>query len=309
MEMLNAADLIARINHPKTSKLKLEVVSLDSTNIQLNAGLEILCKNSLKDITRSDIIILPAMWGNPRGVVKKYPEFLEWLRKAALEDPLICAVGTGSYFLAEAGLLEHKTATTHWYYFNQFENTYPNVELKRERFITKSGNIYCTGSVNSVRDVMLHIIEQHYGEHVANQVSSHFTHELKLSYASSFLNIAGHNFHDDEAVIDIQEWMHKHFNEDINMQEISKTFELSQRSLNRRFKLATGLSPVQYLQEIRLEKAKELLKTSNLAIAEVAYNVGYPDSAYFSVLFKRIVSLSPSEYRRLVRKKIFKLDL
>lgn len=309
MEMLNAADLIARINHPKTSKLKLEVVSLDSTNIQLNAGLEILCKNSLKDITRSDIIILPAMWGNPRGVVKKYPEFLEWLRKAALEDPLICAVGTGSYFLAEAGLLEHKTATTHWYYFNQFENTYPNVELKRERFITKSGNIYCTGSVNSVRDVMLHIIEQHYGEHVANQVSSHFTHELKLSYASSFLNIAGHNFHDDEAVIDIQEWMHKHFNEDINMQEISKSFELSQRSLNRRFKLATGLSPVQYLQEIRLEKAKELLKTSNLAIAEVAYNVGYPDSAYFSVLFKRIVSLSPSEYRRLVRKKIFKLDL
>jgi len=309
MEMLNAADLIARINHPKTSKLKLEVVSLDSTNIQLNAGLEILCKNSLKDITRSDIIVLPAMWGNPRGVVKKYPEFLEWLRKAALEDPLICAVGTGSYFLAEAGLLKHKTATTHWYYFNQFENTYPNVELKRERFITKSGNIYCTGSVNSVRDVMLHIIEQHYGEHVANQVSSHFTHELKLSYASSFLNIAGHNFHDDEAVIDIQEWMHKHFNEDINIQEISKTFEISQRSLNRRFKLATGLSPVQYLQEIRLEKAKELLKTSNLAIAEVAYNVGYPDSAYFSVLFRRIVSLSPSEYRRLVRKKIFKLDL
>jgi transcriptional regulator GlxA family with amidase domain len=309
MEMLNAADLIARIHHPKSSKLKLQIVSLDEANIKLNAGLEILCKNKLSDIVKSDIIILPAMWGNPLGVSKKYPEFLQWLRLKSQDKPLICAVGTGSYFLAEAGLLDHKVATTHWYYFDQFEKHYPNVQLKRERFITKSGNIYCTGSVNSVRDVLLHIIEQHYGEQVANQVSSHFTHELKLSYPSSFLNSPGQNFHDDEAIIDIQEWMHQHFNIEINMSQVSKKFELSQRSLNRRFKKATGLSPIQYLQEIRLEKAKELLKTSNLAIAEVAYNVGYPDSAYFSSLFRRVVTLSPGEYRRLVRKKIFKVDL
>ena len=103
--------------------------------------------------------------------------------------------------------------------------------------------------------------------------------------------------------------MHKHFNSEINMRKVSQNFELSQRSLNRRFKQATSLSPLQYLQEIRLEKAKELLKTSNLTIAEVAYNVGYPDSAYFSALFRRMVTLSPGEYRRLVRKKIFKVDL
>lgn len=309
MEMLNAADLIARIHHPKTSKLKLQVVSLDKTNIQLNAGLEILCENTLSDIVKSDIIIIPAMWGNPLGVTKKYPDFLEWLRINSQNEPLICAVGTGSYFLAEAGLLDHKVATTHWYYFDQFEKNFPKAQLKRERFITKSGNIYCTGSVNSVRDVLLHIIEQHYDEQVANQVSSHFTHELKLSYASSFLNLPGQNFHDDETIIDIQEWMQKNFNADINMHKVGHAFELSQRSLNRRFKKATGLSPLQYLQGIRLEKAKELLKTSNLAISEVAYSVGYPDSAYFSALFKRVVTISPGEYRRLVRKKIFKVDL
>jgi transcriptional regulator GlxA family with amidase domain len=234
---------------------------------------------------------------------------LEWLRINSQNEPLICAVGTGSYFLAEAGLLDHKVATTHWYYFDQFEKNFPKAQLKRERFITKSGNIYCTGSVNSVRDVLLHIIEQHYDEQVANQVSRHFTHELKLSYASSFLNLPGQNFHDDETIIDIQEWMQKNFNADINMHKVGHAFELSQRSLNRRFKKATGLSPLQYLQGIRLEKAKELLKTSNLAISEVAYSVGYPDSAYFSALFKRVVTISPGEYRRLVRKKIFKVDL
>ncbi|MAM71157.1 MAG: AraC family transcriptional regulator [Gammaproteobacteria bacterium] len=309
MEMLNAADLIARIHHPKKQRLKLQVVSLDKTDIQLNAGLQIRCDLTLEDIDQTDMLILPAMWGNPLGVVKKYPEFLDWLRKTAANKPMICAVGTGSYFLAEAGLLDGLVATTHWYYFDQFESQYPKVQLKRERFITKSGRIYCTGSVNSVRDVMLHIIEQHYDEQVANQVSSHFTHELKLSYTTSFLNIPGQNFHDDESIINIQERMHQLFNTEINMQSLTDEFDLTQRSLNRRFKKATGLSPLQYLQQIRLDKAKELLKTTNLNVSEVADSVGYTDAAYFSALFKRKVSLSPGEYRRLVRKKIFKLDI
>ena len=122
MEMLNAADLIARIHHPKKQRLKLQVVSLDKTDIQLNAGLQIRCDLTLEDIDQTDMLILPAMWGNPLGVVKKYPEFLDWLRKTAANKPMICAVGTGSYFLAEAGLLDGLVATTHWYYFDQFES-------------------------------------------------------------------------------------------------------------------------------------------------------------------------------------------
>jgi len=156
---------------------------------------------------------------------------------------------------------------------------------------------------------MLHIIVQHYDEKIANLVSSHFTHELKLSYTTTFLNTPGHNFHDDELIISLQEHMHRDFNTNLYMKKLGDSFDLSQRSLNRRFKKATGLSPVQYLQQIRLDKAKELLKTTNLNIAEVADQVGYSDNAYFSALFKRQISLSPGEYRRLVRKKIFKLDI
>ncbi len=309
MEMLNAADLIARIHHPKTPNLELQVANLDQGDIQLNAGLQVRCNQSFNTLPRADLLILPAMWGNPSGVVKKYPEFLSWLRQTVSQDCIICAVGTGSYFLAEAGLLDGLVATTHWYYFEHFEKKYPRVQLKRERFITKSGNIYCTGSVNSVRDVMLHIIQQHYDEKIANLVSSHFTHELKLSYTMTFLSTPGHNFHDDELIISLQENMHRNFNKDLDMKELGESFDLSQRTLNRRFKNATSLSPLQYLQQIRIDKAKELLKTTNLNIAEVGSQVGYSDNAYFSALFKRQVSLSPGEYRRLVRKKIFKLDI
>lgn len=308
VEMLNAADLINRIERHSKGKLSMRIVSMDGKNISLNAGLELVCHHSLADVDETDMIILPALWGNPRGVIKQYPALIEWLKLQHERNVIICAVGTGSYFLAEAGLLNNKVATTHWYYFDQFRKLYPEVLLQRDRFITKAGNLYCAGSVNSVRDVMLHFIEEYYSQHVADQVSRHFTHEIKRSYTSSFLKNSPQNYHDDESVIEIQEWMHSCYNDDISLETLSHKFDISVRSLNRRFKQATGRSPIQYLQQVRIENARELLKTSNLSIAEVAYSVGYPDNSYFSALFKKQISLSPKEYRNLVRKKMFKVN-
>lgn len=308
IEMLNAADLINRIEGKGKGKLAMQLVSMDGQNIVLNAGLELVCKLGLADIEATDMIILPALWGNPLGVVRKTPELTQWLATLQGSDIKLCAVGTGSYFLAEAGLLKNKVATTHWYYFDQFSQTYPEVLMQRDRFITKAGNIYCAGSVNSVRDVMLHFIEEYYSQHVADQVSRHFTHEIKRSYTSSFLKNSPQNYHDDEDIIDIQEWMHSCYNDEITLDIVAAKFDISIRSLNRRFRQAIGKSPMQYLQQIRIENAQELLKTSNLSIAEVAYSVGYPDNSYFSALFRRTISVSPKEYRNLVRKKMFRLN-
>ncbi len=308
IEMLNAADLINRIEGHSKGKLAMQLVSMDGGNISLNAGLELVCKHSLSDLDKTDMVILPALWGNPLGVVRQTRALTDWFRKLAGSDTIICAVGTGSYYLAEAGLLNNKVATTHWYYFDQFAATYPDVLLQRDRFITKAGNIYCAGSVNSVRDVMLHFIEEYFSQHVADQVSRHFTHEIKRSYTSSFLKNSPQNYHDDENIIEIQEWMHNCYNDEITLDILAKKFDISVRSLNRRFKHATGKSPIQYLQQIRMENACELLKTSNLSISEVAYNVGYPDNSYFSAQFRKAMSVTPKEYRNLVRKKMFRVN-
>ncbi len=308
IEMLNAADLINRIEGGNQDRLALQLVSMDGGNIQLNAGLELVSRLGLGDIEDTDMVILPALWGNPLGVVKQYPALNEWLRTQQEKDTSLCAAGTGSYFLAEAGLLDNKVATTHWYYFDQFSRTYPDVLLQRDRFITKAGNIYCAGSVNSIRDVMLHFIESYYSQHVADQVSRHFTHEIKRSYTSSFLKNSPQNYHDDENIVTIQEWMHSCYHDEITLEILSEKFGISIRSLNRRFKQATGKSPMQYLQQLRIENAQELLKTSNLSIAEVAFNVGYPDNSYFSALFRKAISVSPKQYRNLVRKKLFKVN-
>ncbi len=306
MEMLNAADLMQRIESGHQRKLELQLVSPDGNNIQLTAGLELVCRQSLDNVSQTDLIILPALWGNPKGVARQYPQLLQWLQQHA--GTPICAVGTGSYFLAEAGLLDNKVATTHWYYFNQFAATYPQVILQRERFITRAGNFYCAGSVNSVRDVMLHFIELHYGQRIANAVSRHFTHEVKRSYTASFLGQGQQYSHQDETVIEIQDWLHNAYHEPLTLQAIAANYQLSVRTLTRRFKQATGKSPMQYLQQVRLDNAKELLRNSNLGIAEIAFNTGYGDSSQFAAQFRKQMALSPTAYRDMVRRKLFQVN-
>jgi|Laugrespbdmm15sn_2_1035079.scaffolds.fasta_scaffold24561_2 transcriptional regulator GlxA family with amidase domain len=308
MEMLNAADLMQRIGGSHQPKLQMQLVSPDGANIQLNAGLELVCNTPLDTVQKTDLIIVPALWGNPAGVIKQHQELLSWLEHHNNQGTMICAVGTGSFFLAEAELLRNKVATTHWYYFDHFARLYPDVLLQRERFITRAGNLYCAGSVNSVRDVMLHFIEEHYLPEVANQVSRHFTHEVKRSYTSTFLKNSPHNIHEDETIIEIQEWMQNQFHIQLTLELIAEKFDMSVRSLNRRFKQASGKTPMQYLQQIRLDNAKELLRTSNLSVAEVAFNSGYPDCSYFSAQFRKSISLSPRAYRDLVRKKMFQVS-
>lgn len=307
MEMLNAADLMMKAKGKNPHKLCMEIASADGKGLQLSAGLELKSQRKLFDIQKTDLIIIPALWGNPQGVVSRSALILSWLQEQYARKTLICAVGTGSFFPAAAGLLNNKVATTHWYYFNKFQALYPEVHLQRTRFITKAGNIYCAGSVNSVRDIMLHFIEESYNEEIAHQVSRHFTHEVKRSYTSSFLKASPEHSHDDETVINIQEWIHSYFNTELSLEKISRNFEISVRSLNRRFKSATDQTPMQYLQQVRIDNAKEMLKNTNLSIAEVAFNVGYSDPGYFSISFKKLISLSPAEYRRLVRKKLFQV--
>jgi transcriptional regulator GlxA family with amidase domain len=267
-----------------------------------------VCKHSLDDVAHTDLIIIPALWGNPLGVSRRSPALLDWLRHHAAQDTQICAVGTGSFFLAESGLLRSKVATTHWYYFDHFANAYPDILLQRDRFITRAGNIYCCGSVNSVRDVMLHFIEEHFSEEVAGQVSRHFTHEIKRSYTSTFLRDAPHNYHDDETIIEIQDWLHSCYPDALSLEVIAERFQLSVRTLNRRFRQATGKTPLQYLQQVRLDNACELLRSSNLSIAEIAFNTGYPDASYFSALFHKAMKTTPKAYRDLVRHKLFQVE-
>lgn len=309
LEMISAADQIVRAHtgrhHPL---LSVDIVAETKAMRELTGGVQLKPARSLEETPFSDLIFIPALWGNPRAALRAHPDIITWLRQCHESGAMLCAVGTGSYFLASAGLLDGRMATTHWRYFDDFDLRYPRVRLQRKRFITRDTRLYCTGSINAVRDVSLHFVEQLFDAGIANEVAHHFTHELKRSYESQLLDAEPPNIHHDEDIIKIQEWMQDHYARDVRVADVAARFNIHQRALNRRFRQAAGQTPGAYLQSVRLSRARELLKHSNLSIAETAWAVGYQDVSYFTGLFRRYHTVTPGEYRRLVRTRLFNAE-
>jgi transcriptional regulator GlxA family with amidase domain len=304
--MLSAANDVARSRRQLDKVITIELASgTDATELALSGGMHIKCQTTLSSISNSDLIFIPGIWGNPRSSLPKLKPMMNWLIQQYATGSTLCSIVTGSYFLAEAGLLQGKSATTHWRFFDEFSQRYPEIKLQRKRFITNDERLYCTGSINAVRDIMQHFVEQLYGESIASEIARQFTHELKRSYESLLLNEDQQRSHHDEEIIKVQEWLDQNYQADVVIRGLAERFKLSVRSLNRRFKLATNTSPLQYLQNLRIEHAKELLKQSNLAVSEVADMVGYQDASYFTSLFKKATAVTPIEYRSLVRNKLF----
>ena len=305
LEMLSAANDIARARRQRELLIEISVSSPEAGPVVLAGGLRVDPASDLEAIDQTDLIFVPGLWGNPARYLAHHPQLCDWLARRHGEGATLCAITTGSFFVAEAGLLDDLPATTHWRYFDEFAARYSRVNLQRKRFITRARRIYCTGSVNAVRDIMLHFIEGLFGVGITEQVARHFTHELKRSYESMLLDAEQHSTHHDETIIKVQEWLQDNFALTRTVAQIAGEFQLSVRSLNRRFKLATNTTPLQYLQELRINQARDLLKHSNLVVAEVADKVGYQDASYFVGLFKKLNGVTPNEYRRMVRNKQF----
>ncbi|ODS24418.1 AraC family transcriptional regulator [Candidatus Endobugula sertula] len=304
-DMLNAANNCAKALCPKKPELMLMTVSACSLSKQRQSPFILLPDHHIDDVTDVDLIYLPALWRNPCSVLVNNHALSPWLQHHYDNGTIINGVGTGCCFMAEAGLLDHKPATTHWYYFDQFQKLYPLVQLKRQHFITQSGNLYCAASLNSLADLTIHFIKHFFNSAVAQHVERHFSHEIRQAYETASYFEDGNINHSDEEILQIQLWLKNNINKPIQIVDIAKQFSISTRNLNRRFKEATGKPPSIYIQDERIQIAKDLLQSSNLAIGDIADKVGYSDVSYFSQLFKKRLHITPKEYRTTVRAKLF----
>ncbi|TLM78726.1 GlxA family transcriptional regulator [Microbulbifer harenosus] len=307
LEMLRGADSRARVEGEKIA-LKLVTASIDGKPVRTSSGFQLTPDVALANAPDSDIIYLPALWRNPRPILRRSGPIIAWVKQQAEQGAAISAVGTGVCFLAEAGLLNGKPATTHWHYFEQFAASYPEVNLKRQYFITQADRLFCAASVNALADVTVHLIRQLYGPAIASHVERNFSHEIRRPFEEIAYSEGAVHLHPDEDIVQAQTWLKQHCSEDVKLSEVAKTFDMSVRSFNRRFKLATGQTPLQYLQNVRVDMARELLQSTNLSVNEIAEKVGYQDMGHFTALFKKFLSTTPSEYRTTVRAKLFRVN-
>jgi transcriptional regulator GlxA family with amidase domain len=305
-DMLNAANNAARTLCPEKPRIELLTTAAESGEINSsNLPFALSPSHQLSDIQQADIIYLPALWRNPRPTLAASHALIPWLQHHYQQGTIINGVGTGCCFMAEAGLLNHKPATTHWYYFDQFQKRYPLVKLKRQHFITQAGNLYCAASINSLADLTIYFIQLFFNKAVAQHVERHFSHEVRRAYERVSYFEDGNINHSDEEILQVQLWIKNNVSKQIAVDSMAAQCNMSIRNFSRRFKEATGRTPLQYLQDIRIDTAGDLLQSSNLSIGDIADKVGYSDTSHFSRVFRKKLTISPSDYRTTVRAKLF----
>lgn len=225
------------------------------------------------------------------------PAIIRLLQSTQAERTFVASNCTGAFFLAEAGLLNGKDATTHWGFVDKFRKRYPNVNLKPEQLITESDNLLCAGGGHAWFDLGLYLIERFCGREVALETAKAFVIDMGRQNQMSYSPLDAKKQHSDLTIKNIQYWIDQHFTTPFVLDEIAREYGLSVRTLIRRFKQATGETPIAYAQAVRMEQARKLLETRSLSIAHIAHQVGYEDISSFSRLFKQMTGLTPGHYR------------
>ena len=238
----------------------------------------------------------------------KNQAYIPWLQEQHQRNSSFTAVGTGVCFLAEAGLLDDKSATTHWHYFDQLQRSYPKVKLARQHFTTQSGSIFCAASINAMAELIMHQVERIFGRVIARQAQRNFFHEIRNLTEPLTLSDQ-HTTHSDETIVQAQMWIEDNLSKQLAVPELAAQFGMSTRTFNRRFVAAAGKTPGDFLMDVRMTFACDLLKNTDLTILEIAGYSGYNDASWFSSRFKHWSGNSPKEYRHTVRGKLFSTEV
>ncbi|MFM2484116.1 GlxA family transcriptional regulator [Celerinatantimonas yamalensis] len=304
VEMLTSAAMLRERALQKTNPLVVRIVAADKTPPRLTGGLILQPDITFDDEFDTDIIIFPPMWGNPLTAIKQTPDLINWLIRHYQRGCQIVAAGTGVIWPAEAGLLDGQVATTHWSFYDRFASRYPQIKLNRKASITAADGIYCTGSINSQAEMLLYLITEHFGQRIASIIETQYGHEVSKTSQQPFYQIGG-QLQFDESIALAQDWMKRNLATSMTAQTISMQCSLPLRTFNRKFKEQVGQTPHQYLQQLRIHTAQQLLRDFSMSIQDVAEQVGYHDSYHFSTRFKQLCQITPSEYRKMVKAKIY----
>ena len=254
-------------------------------------------------ITKTNLIIIPSLNHNYQKAVKANKLLIDWVEKQYKHGAEIASICTGAFMLASSGLLDGKTCSTHWAAANTFRTMFPEVNLQTDKLITDENGIYTNGGAYSFLNLVIYLIEKYYDRQTAIFCSKVFQIEMDRQSQSAFIIFTGQKLHGDEVVKKAQAYIESNLHEKISVEHLSSKFAIGRRNFDRKFIKATGNTPVEYFQRVKIESAKKALETSRKTINEVMYEVGYSDVKAFREVFKKITGMSPIEYKMRYNKE------
>ncbi len=281
------------------------VETADNTSliVQTRLGLPIPVQTKMEDITRTDVLIIPSLFTDAEGEWHSgnYPAVIKWMQLLHAQGTLICSSCTGALLLAETGLLDDREATQHWAFERTFRRNFPKVKLNTAKVLVTCGDgdsIVMSGASAAWHDLLLYLIARHAGPAAARSIAKFFLLQWHSDSQAPYIVFHENTQHDDTAILTVQNWLRENSHERHPVETAIQLSELPERSFVRRFRKATGLTPIAYVQHLRVEAAKHSLETTSETVDEISFKAGYEDPAFFRRVFKRITSLTPSAYRR-----------
>lgn len=301
-EIFNKANLY-RQQKGKQPRFTIQLAGI-SKEVAFNAGLFTVKPHThIAAITKTDLIIIPSLNHNYELALKGNELLIQWVQQQYTNGAEIASICTGTFMLASAGLLDGRVCSTHWSVADNFRNMFPQVQLQTDRLITDEKGIYTNGGAYSFLNLMIYLIEKYYDRQTAIYCSKVFQIEIDRNTQSEFTIFSGQKQHDDAVVQQAQAYIEKNIEEKITIENLSSKFNVGRRNFDRRFIKATGNTPIEYSQRVKIESAKKAFETSRKNINEVMYEVGYADVKAFREVFRKYTGMSPLEYKNKYNKE------
>lgn len=290
------------IQQHKSPVFTIELAGVANQSNFVNGLLTVMSQKDIHAIHQTDLVIVPAIVAAFKKLEGKNAMLVEWISEQYKKGAEVASMCTGAYLLASTGLLDKKNCSIHWKAASNFKELFPKVNLKAEKLITDEQGIYTNGGGYSFLHLLIYLVEKYYDRQTAIYCSKIFQIDIDRQEQSDFVIFSGQKSHGDEMVVKAQEYIEKNFADKISIEQLSQRFTVGRRNFDRRFIKATGNTPIEYLQRVKIESAKKELETSRKTVNEVMYEVGYTDVKAFREVFRKITGKSPLEYKNKYNK-------
>jgi transcriptional regulator GlxA family with amidase domain len=282
---------------------EVEIVAERAGMIESPAGLALTTHRSVDEVPEADVVIVPSveLAAGEEWERRRYPRLVQWLQQVYERGGTLCAACTGGNLIADTGLLDGHQAAVPWGFEQEFRRRYPDIELRTEEVLVISGDdgrLITSGQATAYHDLALYLIAKHVGPATAQAVARFNLWQWHQDGQAPFQVFDPPTAHGDAAVVAAQRGIAEDFAIASPVEDMVGWSGLAPRTFKRRFKAATGHTPIAYVQRTRVERAKRLLESSDQSVEEISWTVGYEDPASFRRLFKRLTGVTPSAYRQ-----------
>lgn len=278
---------------------EVKVVSIDGQDVKGGSGYPVSVHGSIAEMGKPDLVLIPAPEPEFLHQLEDIVgEWIPWIKGKYKEGSEVASICLGAFILAKTGLLNGKKATTHWIGADLFRQLHPEVELLSERIIVDEGRLYSCGGASSFQNLIIYLVEKFCGKETAVQVSKLYLISPNIGPQNAFAIFGIQRQHSDPAIQQAQDYIEKNALNRISVEEIAEAVSMSKRSLYRKFKKATGNTPIEYIRRVKVEAAKRSLEMEDKTVEELVYSMGYEDPPSFRKLFKKYTGTTPTEYRK-----------